>query len=90
MLNRLKLPDEILQNQTAKELMSIWIVDDSQTVVFDSTHWPDPAAWGLLMMDLLKHVSHAYAHEGQFSYEDAFSRAKAGMAAELDFMCRDE
>jgi hypothetical protein len=85
MIKELKLPDELTQATNAKELMRIWIADDQQSVVFDDVFWTDPAAWGLLLVDLIHHIANAYAHSNNQNFEVAFERIKVGLEAEINF-----
>lgn len=42
--------------EKAMEMVRIWIVDGDQHVVISPNLWKDPAAWGLMLVDLAKHV----------------------------------
>ncbi|MCB9492594.1 MAG: DUF5076 domain-containing protein [Dehalococcoidia bacterium] len=49
----------------AMELARIWIVDNKQQVSLSGNLWDDPAAWGLMLVDLARHVSKAYENQGR-------------------------
>ena len=63
------------------ELVRVWIAGGNQHVSLSGNLWPDPAAWGLLLVDLAKHVASAYKDQGR-DYEEALRRVRAGMDAE--------
>jgi hypothetical protein len=47
------------------EIARIWIVDKKQQVVLSGNLWSDPAAWGLMLVDLARHVANAYESQGR-------------------------
>jgi hypothetical protein len=46
------------------EMARIWIADGDQHVVLSPKLWDDPGAWGLMLVDLARHVARAYAQSG--------------------------
>lgn len=63
--SELPLPPTIADAEKAMEMARIWIVDGDQHVVLSPNLWKDPAAWGLMLADLARHVAAAYAAKGQ-------------------------
>jgi hypothetical protein len=43
--------------------------------------WQDPAAWGLVLVDLARHSAQAYEHDGQ-KRDEVLARIRAGFDAE--------
>jgi hypothetical protein len=75
-------PPHTIQNASrAMELARIWIVDGSQHVAISRNLWDDPAAWGLMLVDLAKHVANAYAKEGR-DKQEVLNRILEGFNAE--------
>ena len=63
------------------EVLRVWAGEaQSQQCVLQTT-WSDPMAWGLLLVDIARHVARAYAGSG-FSEEEALKRIKSGFDAE--------
>lgn len=48
------------------------------------TVWSDAAAWGLLLVDIARHVANAVGKESQSDPSIVLSRIRAGMNAEWD------
>jgi hypothetical protein len=65
------------------ELARIWIADGSQVVTLSNQLWKDPAAWGLMLVDLARHVAMAYEGLGM-DREVALDRIRAALYAEWD------
>jgi Domain of unknown function (DUF5076) len=61
----LPIPAVVDAADRATEMVRIWLVDGDQCVVLSPNLWPDPAAWGLMLVDLARHVSKAYGAQGQ-------------------------
>lgn len=64
MKEALKEPLDIDSASRAMEMARIWIVDGKQKVILSANLWRDPRAWGLMLVDLAKHVSLAYKDQG--------------------------
>ena len=63
------------------DVLRIWL--DTKTGQHFSLHttWSDPAAWGILLVDIARHVARAYADEG-VDYDQSLDRIKKGFDAE--------
>ncbi|OOG36817.1 hypothetical protein B0E51_17795 [Rhodanobacter sp. C05] len=78
-MRELPLPP-IAQQVGACEVLRAWSGDNLQVVL--ETTWQDPAAWGLLLVDIARHVARAYADAGNISEAAALTCVKAGFDAE--------
>ena len=74
-------PATIEHAEKAMEMARIWIVDGDQHVVLSPNLWQDPAAWGLMLVDVARHVAAAYALQGQ-DREKVLSRIREAFDAE--------
>jgi hypothetical protein len=81
MKNELPIPQAAIDSQQSMEVLRVWIADGDQHISLSGNLWPDPAAWGLLLVDLTKHVASSYANQGR-NYDDALRRVRAGFDAE--------
>jgi hypothetical protein len=57
----LEIPTGLPPDARASELIRIWYAGDRQYVSIRSDAWDDPAAWGVILADLVRHVSHSVA-----------------------------
>ncbi len=62
--NSLDVPPLAEQNPAAVEVLRVWAASDSPQQFVLRTTWRDPAAWGLLLVDVARHVAKAYEGEG--------------------------
>lgn len=76
-------PPPIATEEDALEILRVWGGTDMPLQSVLSTTWDDPAAWGLLLVDLARHVSKAYTQQG-WSEQEALARIKMGFDAEWE------
>lgn len=84
--NELTVPTNLSSNPDARELVRIWSVgEEGQTFVLNPLAWDDPAAWGLLLVDLARHTSRAFAqsHDG-WDEAAVLARIKQGFDMEYE------
>lgn len=80
-LEELPIPQAILGAASKAEMARIWIADGNQVVILSPRAWDDPGAWGLMLVDLAKHVARSYAAKG-IAAETALSRIRECLDAE--------
>ncbi len=80
--NELPVPPAAASSRKAIELARIWAADGAQHVSLSAGVWKDPAAWGVMLVDLAKHVANAYAQSGQTTHAAALARIREGLEAE--------
>jgi hypothetical protein len=66
------------------EIARLWVASDAQHVVLRTDVWSDPAAWGIVLAELARHVALAYQRRDGHDFEDALERVLAGFHTELD------
>ncbi len=81
--NELDPPPQAQGDPTAIEVMRVWASPEQGQIVTLKTTWDDPAAWGVLLVDIAQHVANAYANAGA-SREEVLARIKALFDAEWD------
>ncbi|HEV7957225.1 MAG TPA: DUF5076 domain-containing protein [Marisediminicola sp.] len=64
------------------EILRVWTTSAGERVVL-RVDTLEPAAWGILLVDIGKHVAHAYARAGTHSANDAFAQLLATFIAEI-------
>ena len=67
----------------ATEVLRIWTAPEEGPHVILRTTWEDPAAWGVMLVDIARHAANAYANEGMPRAE-ALAQIKALFDAEWE------
>lgn len=80
-LEALEVPEAVLRATEKAELARIWLADGSQVVVISDRLWSDPGVWGLMLVDVARHVAKAYEQAG-VPREIALKKIKEAMEAE--------
>lgn len=62
--NNLEVPPIATQDRSAVEVLRVWAAPGSPQQLTLRTAWKNPAAWGLLLVDVARHAAQAYAKEG--------------------------
>lgn len=83
-MHELGIPTAVKKAPQANEILRVWVAGDSQHVSLAAEVWDDPAAWGLCLVDLARHISRAYEKRGHMSAADALERLRQGFDAEWD------
>ncbi len=81
-MNELPIPPAVGKGSHPIELARIWAVDGAQHVSIQSGVWSDPAAWGILLADFMRHIADAYSRDGEFSKAEVLTRVHAAFNAE--------
>lgn len=81
----LPIPAAASRDPRSLEVLRVWIAGGEQHVALAFGMWEDPAAWGLLLADLARHIAEAHAQQDdQVDAEDFLEQIRAGLEAELD------
>jgi uncharacterized protein DUF5076 len=65
------------------EIARLWVANEAQHVALRTDVWSDPAAWGIVLADLARHVALAYQRRDGHDLEDVLERVLAGFHTEL-------
>ncbi|WEK48953.1 MAG: DUF5076 domain-containing protein [Candidatus Kaistia colombiensis] len=79
----LEIPPGALESEEAAEVFRAWIVDKGLDVSF-RTAFDSPSTWGILLVDIARHVARGFASDGVCSEEQALEQIKAMFDAEWD------
>ena len=83
-MNPLGIPPIAEASEDSVELLRLWAVRGAgQQIILRHSAWKDPAAWGLALVDIARHVARAHAQEGR-NEEEVFQRIIAGFKMELE------
>lgn len=84
MLQReLTVPAEVQTNDQAAEILRLWTTPSGERVVLDVDPELDVGVWGIILVDLARHVARAYEVRGSGVGTDNFQRIIASFASEL-------
>ncbi len=81
MKNELDPPPIALENPEAIEILRVWAAPGSPQQLTLKTAWKDPAAWGILLVDIARHAAKAYGNEG-IDPSETLKRIREGFDAE--------
>ena len=68
----LPIPETSKRQERAIEVLRVWINGDSTMDASANPTFKDPAAWGVLLIDVARHLSRAYAQQTKVSEAEAF------------------
>lgn len=81
----LPVPAAASRDPRSLEVLRVWIANGEQHVALAFGMWEDPAAWGLLLADLARHIAEAHAQQDDaVSAEDFLDDIRAGFESEMD------
>ena len=83
-LNELPVPPSSQMSEKASEVLRVWINADRNMDVTLRPAFADPSAWGILLVDIARHVARAYEQDREHSMQAALARIREGLDAEWD------
>lgn len=81
--DQLLIPDAARKDPKSFELLRVWVANGGQHVSLSAGAWNDPAAWGIMLADLARHVANSYQQDQGADRLQVLQRIKAGFEAEL-------
>jgi ureidoglycolate hydrolase len=82
--DELAVPPIVAQDAKSFEIARVWVANGAQHVRLRADVWPDPAAWGIVLAELARHVALAYHLREDHAVEDVLERVLAGFQSELE------
>jgi hypothetical protein len=82
MPNELPIPDAAKSSLAAIELARVWVASGAQHVSIATEIWEDPGAWGIVLVDLARHVANSYSATHGRDPRQTLSRIKEVFDAE--------
>jgi len=82
--NELPVPERAAEDPRAIELLRVWVAGGKQHVSIATGLWNDPANWGMMLVDLAKHIANAYEQSTSTTYKQALQRLRAGFDVEWE------
>lgn len=81
--DELSIPDAAKRDPKSFELLRVWIAEKGQHVSLRTSVWSDPAAWGIMLVDLAHHIANAYQQTEGRDKVEVLKRLRAGLDAEF-------
>jgi hypothetical protein len=81
--DQLIIPRQAKNDPRSFELLRVWVANKGQHVSIRVGVWKDPAAWGIFLADLARHIANAYESDAGLNQAETLRRIKAGLEAEL-------
>lgn len=88
-MDALNVPDKVLNDQNAQEVLRAWIMGDVNFFAAFPSAWKDPFCWGIFLVDLARHVAQGYAKDGRGEIDAMLRRIKEGFDAEWEVNTSD-
>ncbi|MBL9189377.1 MAG: DUF5076 domain-containing protein [Opitutaceae bacterium] len=86
-MKSLSIPPKAAAKSDSTEIMRLWLVRErsggSVHITLRHDVWTDPAMWGLMLVDIARHVSRAHAQSGK-DENAVFDQIIAGLRAEIE------
>ncbi len=76
------LPPDVIGRDDATEVLRAFVVDGGLSIAF-ARAFEEPDMWGLLLVDVARHASRAYARESAYSEDEALRRIIDMFEAEI-------
>ncbi len=72
--DQLTIPDAATTDPESFEVLRVWIAHQAQHVSLRAGVWKDPAAWGIFLVDLARHVANAYEQDAGLDPAEVLAR----------------
>jgi hypothetical protein len=81
---QLSIPESAVRDAKAVEILRVWAAGGRQHVSIAAGLWDDPANWGIMLVDLARHIANAYEQARGMAGQAALERLRSGFDAEWD------
>jgi hypothetical protein len=71
-----------MEDPRAVEIVRVWAAAGKQQVSINTGLWNDPAIWGMMLVDLARHVANIFENSGRADKLAALERLRQGFDAE--------
>lgn len=80
--SQLPIPPVAAQDARAIEILRVWAAQGKQHVSLSTNLWEDPGHWGIMLVDLAKHIANAYNQANGTDKHDVLICLKKSFDAE--------
>jgi hypothetical protein len=82
--NELSIPEKVRGDRSAAELIRAWVTASGDVHVTIKTDvWRDPAAYGIVLADLARHIANGFHQSQGKDVAEALRRVVEGFSAEI-------
>lgn len=81
--DQLLIPDGAKQDPRSFELLRVWVANNGQHVSLRVGVWKDPANWGIMLADLVRHIVNSYEQDEALDRLKVLQRIKAALDGEM-------
>lgn len=75
----------MFKTNKSTEIVKILLENDKQKFILKPDVWDDPAAWGILLVDLAKHIANSYSQAHKLDKKEVLQRIREGFDIEWEF-----
>ena len=79
----LPIPVAASRDANSFELISVWISNKCPHITIQSNAWDDPAAWGIVLFDVMQVVALKYSEDTKKDRTELFGRIRDVFLAEV-------
>ena len=76
------MPPDVVGREDATEVLRAFVLDGGLSIAFMRA-FEEPEMWGLLLVDIARHASRAYARESDYTEQEALTRIIEMFEAEI-------
>jgi hypothetical protein len=82
--SELLIPPAAGQDERSAEMVRAWVANKALHCTLRIGVWKDPAAWGILLADLARHVANAHHEQDGRDVAESLARIRKAFDGELD------
>jgi hypothetical protein len=79
---QLPVLESVRADTGADEILRVWRANNKQHFILRADAWEDPAAWGLLLVDIARQCAQAFVSRTGGDRQTILNRIKSGFDAE--------
>ena len=83
-MRELPIPAAAVHDVKSLELVRVWAAQGQQHVSLATEVWEDPGVWGILLVDLARHVARAYEQTAAADRHAVFQRIRDAFDVEWE------
>lgn len=83
-MKELIIPPAVVDDPRATEVLRAWQAGDALHVSLTWDAWEDPAAWGIVLVDLARHIANAHQQQQGADPQTVLARIREVFEAEWD------
>jgi uncharacterized protein DUF5076 len=80
--HELPIPPPALKDAKSRELVRVWAASGKQHISLATGLWDDPATWGIMLVDLARHLARAYKQTHGMDHDRTLARIRGAIDAE--------